>query len=344
MKTIAHEALDIEKKIFKVRKSSYDKLEFIIDRVDEELDKRENPKSILSTIKRVLDLQGYSNSDTELFSKALLERSLSAIDLAFVYAAVGDALKLPIKIVRAPNHTFVRFDNGERINWEPVTGESQVDDVYRESHLIHPASVDQGVYLKSLSRNEMLGLVYNMRGYGRIKSGDWEGGMNDVSNALVLNPRDPTIRFNRSSMYANEGIYDSAVEDLSEVLKLDPNFEDAYRLRSVANFNNENHEHALKDIRQAIALNGKNPENHFTHGMFLINKGKKFDAVNALSLSIGFGNQDLDVFILRGRLLADMGEYEQAVSDFDQVLAVIPHDDGIRYERKQANMMHVRRN
>ena len=78
---------------------------------------------------------------------------------ALLYASIGEALGLPIDIVLAPGHAFVRWrlDDSSYVNWETSTGSVTTNSEYVSWRHISDAAIKNGVYMSALSPNEILG-------------------------------------------------------------------------------------------------------------------------------------------------------------------------------------------
>lgn len=181
---------------------------------------------------------------------------------SFIYLAVGDAFNLPISAVMAPEHVFVRweFKDGSYLNWETTKGASVGDDTYMRAMHISQDSCDRGVYLQSLTREEVLGYCYSLRGDKLAEKKEYSAASEDYERSMQLygksfwgydsfawilaTTEDPKVRdgkkavrlakkaveIDRSAMnldtlaaaYAETGDFRKAVECDGEAHRLDP--------------------------------------------------------------------------------------------------------------------------
>ena len=203
--TIAQEILDIESGAFPVDDSMYKLLDDIIDDAKKSIGNKplpsdkEGARRVLGTIDAILIkhnfiypgkgctivflrdalvpvtiepnlLQDILNQPKNRRRKHVIDASQPIYEIdcdttCFVYAAIGEALGLPISLVEVPRHNFIRwiFGDGSWINWEVNYGGAVGDDIYRRAYHVSQDLCERGVYLRAMSRQEVLGYCYALR-------------------------------------------------------------------------------------------------------------------------------------------------------------------------------------
>src|SRR3989339_1631199 len=107
--------------------------------------------------------------------------------LSFIYLSIADALNLPLVAVYAPQHIFVRFIlNVEGINWETTSARERGNDYYRSWLNISDESIRNGVYLRNLTRQETMAVVYGNRGNAWVDKGNLDRAIDDYNTAIKL--------------------------------------------------------------------------------------------------------------------------------------------------------------
>jgi tetratricopeptide (TPR) repeat protein len=86
------------------------------------------------------------------------------------------------------------------------------------------------------------------------KSGDLNGALNALSEAIAINPNDPIAYSARSLIYARLERPAEAVESASQAIALKPDFADAYANRGTAYILMKRGQDALADLNKAISL------------------------------------------------------------------------------------------
>lgn len=83
-------------------------------------------------------------------------------NVPFLYLTIAETLNLPIFMIEAPEHNFVRwyFEDGTYLNWETAAGEVLEDSDYIDRYGIPEDAVERGIYLSPLTESEIIGRCY----------------------------------------------------------------------------------------------------------------------------------------------------------------------------------------
>lgn len=149
----------------------------------------------------------------------------NCLGIGLLYLAAAERVGLPLRGVSAPEHFFVRFDDGVwRENIEPTRGGARVsDDAYRRLRRISREAVDAGIYLRSESKRQVIAsLLANRAGY-RALAGRLDEALEDAERALAVKPYWPQAYVNRGLVNGLAGRPREAEADYHEALKRDPN-------------------------------------------------------------------------------------------------------------------------
>ncbi len=114
----------------------------------------------------------------------------NCLGLTLLYLAVAERVGLPLCGVSAPEHFFVRYDDGvTRINIEPTRGGRTLKDrTYIKGGDISRDSLDRGIYLRSESKRQVIAsLLANRAGY-RAMQGELLAASLDAMRALGTDP------------------------------------------------------------------------------------------------------------------------------------------------------------
>jgi regulator of sirC expression with transglutaminase-like and TPR domain len=148
----------------------------------------------------------------------------NCLGLTILYLAVAERVGLPLWGVSAPEHFFVRYDDGvTRINIEPTRGGKILRDrTYIKGSDISHDSLDRGIYLRSESKRQVIAsLLANRAGY-RAMQGELQGASIDSARALAVKPYWPQGYVNRGLVHELAGRAREAESDYRYALKLDP--------------------------------------------------------------------------------------------------------------------------
>jgi Flp pilus assembly protein TadD len=104
-----------------------------------------------------------------------------------------------------------------------------------------------------------------LRGTLRLDQEDYQGAIDDLSQAFDLEPSEPaTLLCNRGLAWLRLGQLDRALQDTNEALALAPDDPVAYNNRGVIHRELGNLEHSERDLRRAIEIDPQlpNPREH----------------------------------------------------------------------------------
>jgi tetratricopeptide (TPR) repeat protein len=88
-----------------------------------------------------------------------------------------------------------------------------------------------------------------------MKSNKYEEAIEDYSEAMRINPKDPEAPFNRGLAHLRIDKYDYAARDFSEVITMQPKNADAYVYRGIIRTYQNKEKEADADFQKAFQLN-----------------------------------------------------------------------------------------
>ena len=264
MKTLLHEAFDIESEYYPVPPECYNTLEDILSKADM-IDIKDSPVQVLADIGRLLHQEGFKFQENALISRGLQNNVLNCVSSSFFYFSIGERLGLPLHLVCIPQHLFIRWEDGIcRVSWETcepyetMTGEID-ESSYVSTYNIHKESISRGSYLRNLTRAEALAVVFNSIGIQKKEDGDFEGALAIYSKSILLNSDFPFTFHNRGNSKYGIGDLDGAIADYNEAISLDPNFKWSYGGRGYIKKLKGDLEGAELDFRMYEKLNPIQP-------------------------------------------------------------------------------------
>src|SRR3989338_8040342 len=302
--TIGHRILDLEAELGVFTESHKETLDRLIEEARKAIHvkgtyTREDAVGILRTINSVLQNNGFEQIDREkhidglnLFYEGLSSKKIDCDNTSFIYLSIADALKLPIAAVSAPEHLFVRFIlNGEEINWETTSAEEIGNDYYRSLLNISDKAISKGVYLRNLTRQGAMAVVYNKRGIAWAGKGNLDSAIEDYDAAIRIDPNLAIAYNNRGNAWVGKGNLDSAIEDYDAAIRIDPNHVAAYNNRGNAWAGKGNLDSAIEDYDAAIRIDP--------------------------NLAIAYND--------RGNAWAGKGNLDKAIADYDKAIELDPN-------------------
>jgi regulator of sirC expression with transglutaminase-like and TPR domain len=219
----------------------------------------------------------------------------NCLGLSILYLAVAERAGFPLRGVSAPEHFFVRFDDGVvALNVEPLRGGRPVSDrTYMRQRAIAREAVFRGIYLRSESKRQVLAsLLANRAGY-RALAGRLDEAMADAERSLAIKPYWPQGHVNRGLVRDLKGDRKGADDDYHRAMALDPNCVGALNnlaalyARGAASAAREAEiEYARGLASLATSLAPERPEFHATAAAVALAMGRTRDAVRSMRRAV----------------------------------------------------------
>jgi tetratricopeptide (TPR) repeat protein len=336
--TIAHKAVRIELEVKgKDFAPNYELLDSIIDEAKAKVTRksayvREDVIDILKIIDRILYQHRFLGRDDIILCDALMPRRASpkllegadarkfrfrprmgetihftnCLTNTLIYAAIGEALGLPIGGVAVPEHVFARwtFPDMRHINWETTNGSLISDADYAATRNIATDAVRSRAFLHTLSEDELLaGVLSNL---GAVWHGQWPGLENEYREAS------PRVRNAK------------AIIDLNKAIDMSPRFSQAYSNRGMSYYVMGEPEKALNDFGQALALNPRGADAYYGRGAVWLQRGDTQRAIDDFNKSLALNPQRADAYRQRGIAWVMRGDLQKAMDDCNQAIALCP--------------------
>jgi tetratricopeptide (TPR) repeat protein len=231
-KTLAHEWLDQEAHYLDVSQTSYRILEDILNSVDRNLRPGTPQEKMQSVGKTLKDLKFHYARGGSL-DLSLRARAIDCRHYSFIYHAVGETLHLPISLVLAKGHIFVRWnENGNSFNWETTQPQAYDDSYMAKRWHVCSSSTQQGAYLNDISYHAAQSIIFDEIAVRFYELGDYVSAIDHWNKSLSLNPLYPEGYFNRGLAHQASGNFQAAISDYTFCLQLCPEFVRAIRNRS----------------------------------------------------------------------------------------------------------------
>ncbi len=166
--------------------------------------------------------------------------------------------------------------------------------------------------------------------------GRFDRAVQDLTEAIRLDPHRATAYQNRGAAYNGLGQYERAIEDLSRAIELDPSNAGAYTNRGLALFAAGRYDQAVVDLSAAIQLAPRNPIPYFNRGEVFSRLGLRDRALQDYNHAIRIDPRIAAAYAASARLREENGERDQAIRDYDMALQLNPKDVGSYNDRGNA--------
>lgn len=226
---IAFDFLDLERP-FGAGRAHYECVARLIQKAKTQLPlsssyTREQALALMAGIDTLLKREGFTFKNNLLLCKGIDAHILDCDNYCAMYIAIAEVLKIPIVPVYAPNHSFIRFyfEDGSYLNWETTRAVSYDDAYYVKTLRIAESSLAKGVYLKTLSRKEFIGVQYNNIGAYLMTAKKFTEAVPYFDMAIQWYPKFSSAYHNRGTARYGAGRLREALKDLAAAAGLDPN-------------------------------------------------------------------------------------------------------------------------
>ncbi|MBI4601888.1 MAG: tetratricopeptide repeat protein [Planctomycetes bacterium] len=206
-----------------------------------------------------------------------------------LFLAVGERLGLPLQGVSVPQHLFVRWDDGRvRRNIEVTDfGREVTDSEYiegRAGQRIPPESLERGVFLRSLTKRELLAGVLANLAAGSIAEERYEEARERADAALRLDPKDYVAYLTRARAVFQTRLdgTEGALEDVQRGLALFPTSTDLLQLKAGLLAEAGRLEEALEAAERAVGIAPEVPTVLATRALCLLVLGRHEEARTAI--------------------------------------------------------------
>ncbi|MDO9384949.1 MAG: caspase family protein [Hyphomicrobiaceae bacterium] len=166
--------------------------------------------------------------------------------------------------------------------------------------------------------------------YWQNCKGDFDRGIAVLNEAAAILPRDPAVYNQRANMYRDKGDYPAALTDINRSITLinnDPYRASAYNNRALIWKTMGEYEKAAADFSVAIKLAPKNAK-------YYANRGDAWRLTGNLERALQDQDRAIELYAggpgialgltLRGETLRYMGDYDRALSNFNQAIRFEP--------------------
>ncbi len=141
------------------------------------------------------------NIRNKLLSTYLATRKGNCVSMPVLFVIISQKVGLEATLSNAPSHVFARVktDEGTWFNVEATGFGTKSDAGYRTEFHIAPRAVESGIYLRTLTRRQSLGVVIEtlMEHYG--KTGQQERRMALADTLLRLDPKNVAAMLHKGS-------------------------------------------------------------------------------------------------------------------------------------------------
>ena len=176
------------------------------------------------------------------------------LSLSVVALAMAEEVGAPLHGVAAPNHFYVRWDDGTvRHALELTRNGEPLDDEELQAR-IADFLLDDTIYFRNLTRREVVGVLMHNRGFVALVDGRSDRARADLEAAAALVPGLPEVHRNLGVLHGEAEEWADGIEELERALMLYPGDVDALVNLALCRRGAGDRERALEDVEIALLL------------------------------------------------------------------------------------------
>jgi tetratricopeptide (TPR) repeat protein len=169
----------------------------------------------------------------------------------------------------------------------------------------------------------------------------YDRAIDDLTQAIRLEPDDAGAYTSRGIAYADKGDYDRAIADYNQAIRLDPNYANAYNSRGTAYDSKGDFDRAIADYNQVVRINPNSAQAYYNRGIAYYNKRDLDRAIADFTQATRLDPNDALAYYNRGFAYYEKGDIEKAIADYTEAIRLDPnyalayYNRGLAYYNKK---------
>ncbi len=175
--------------------------------------------------------------------------------------------------------------------------------------------------------------AYSNRSIAKYNLGDYEGAIDDFTQAINIDPKNANAYNNRGYIKYQIERYKDATDDFNEAIKIDPSTALFYNNRGNLKCTLKKYQLAVNDYNEAIKIESNNAL--FYNGRGHAKRGLKDykEAINDFTKAINIDPNDVNSYNELGNTKLKLKDYKEAINDFTKAIEIDPKNANLYYNR-----------
>jgi tetratricopeptide (TPR) repeat protein len=171
--------------------------------------------------------------------------------------------------------------------------------------------------------------------------GQYQRAINELNQAVELDPSCAAAYLNRGAAYNGLGQYERAIEDLNKAIQLDSTNAGAHTNVGLAYYMVGQYERAIEDLSEAVRLAPKNAIVHMNRGNVYARLGFRDQAVSDYETASRIDPRLMATYGGTERLLESMGRNNLAIRD-EKKMALRPDPTALELSMQRGSALRLR--
>lgn len=160
--------------------------------------------------------------------------------------------------------------------------------------------------------------IYYLRAESNAELGNIREAIEDLSEALKLDPSDTKVLSLRAEFVSESGKDNEAIKDFTEAIRQNPTDWTKYQQRGNTYLKVGKTKEAMDDFAQIIKLNPNDPGSYLIRALALDKNGENEKALQDYSRVIELNPTDDDAYLARAVCLRSLKRYKEALDDLNK--------------------------
>ncbi|AEE14921.1 Tetratricopeptide TPR_1 repeat-containing protein [Thermodesulfobium narugense DSM 14796] len=176
-------------------------------------------------------------------------------------------------------------------------------------------------YTKAIEINSHVPKFYFGRAIDYYLEKKYDQSLEDVDNAIKLEPRSEYFLF-KASLEQSNGKIDDALSTINSAYKLYPNSLQILEFKSSLELEKGDYENALLDVNKALEIDSKKADLFFLKGNILYDLSNFQGSLEALNFAISLDPNQSDYYAMRAKIEDSLKQPKKALDDIETALSI----------------------
>lgn len=217
--------------------------------------------------------------------------------------------------------------------------------LYYKRSRIHRALQDYNSAMQDVQRAIQISpkedTYYQLRGTIHLHLGNQVKAEEDWIKSAQLGPENVEVRLRLAELFFYKQRYADAMQFVNQVLKLDLYNADAYFLKGMIHLTRSDTANAISSFQTAVEQNEMFLEAYFQLGLVHAMKKDKL-AIEYYNNALRIKPKNIDVLYNKGLICQDLGEYNEALKTYSEILKVDPEFKHAHFNMGYVNMYYLK--
>ena len=168
--------------------------------------------------------------------------------------------------------------------------------------------------------------AYKDLGQYAFENKQYQDAIDNFTEAIVINPNDAEVYYNRGIAYVSKEENDNAFKDLNKAIELEFDSAELYYNRGYLYQQQDQYQDAINDYDIALSKKEDYAEAYYNRGLSKYNDGQEEEVLEDFTEAIRYEPDYFDAYIQRGLMLRELLSDPSVLDDFDKAIEINPDE------------------